>query len=95
MLNITNEALNWTSQQILQYSADNLLPSMIFYWVVLFAITLFVGLFFIEKDKANFWAIFIFTQLVGLLILFFIFVIPIIPQWLSNMGFTISLGGKG
>ena len=76
-------------ENLINSTSNIYLPSMIFYFIFQFLLTMLVGTIFIREDKANFWAVFIFTQLIGVIILFFIFIFPIIPQILDKIGFVI------
>ena len=78
--NLTNE------KEIMTYISNNLyLPSIAFYWIFQFILTMIVGYASVKEDKGKFFAIFIFTQLIGAVILFFIFVYPIIPQFIGRI----------
>ena len=61
------------------------LPSIAAYWITQFMIILIIGLLVINKDKDTYFMIFIVTQLISAVILFFIFVLPILPQAISNI----------
>jgi len=61
------------------------LKSIVFYWVFQFLVILILGNIFVKKDKGNFWAIFVFIQLIGAIILFFIFIYPIVPQIIERV----------
>lgn len=93
MINITQmlgniTASNSTIDTVMQETAKIFLPSILLYVIIMFLLVLLVGAIFIKSDKGNFWAIFIFTQLVGWIILFFIFIFPIIPQFLNKINFN-------
>ena len=69
-----------TESDILIYLSNNIyLPSVAFYWVFQFILTMIVGYALVKEDKGKFFAIFIFTQLIGAIVLFLIFVYPVIP----------------
>ena len=92
MINTTDylsQIQNSTSiDQIIDFSSKQLfLPSIISYWLFQFIITLIIGLALVRENRSNFWAIFILTQVVGLVILTFIFIVPFFPQLLSKIGF--------
>ena len=75
-----------TENDILTYLSNSIyLPSVAFYWVFQFILTMIVGYIFVKEDKGKFFAIFIFTQLIGGIVLFFIFVFPIIPGLVGKM----------
>ena len=61
------------------------LPSVAAYWLIQFVIILIIGLLVINKDKDTYFVIFVVTQLIGALILFFIFVLPIVPEFINNL----------
>ena len=72
--------------EILSYLSYNIyLPSIAFYWVFQFILTMIVGYVFVKEDKGKFFVIFIFTQLIGAIVLFFIFIYPIIPQIINSI----------
>ena len=61
------------------------LPSVVAYWLMQFIIILLIGLLTVSNDKDTYFIIFIVTQLIGALMLFFIFILPIIPQLINNL----------
>lgn len=74
------------TSDILKYLSNNIyLPSVVAYWVFQFLLTMIVGYIMVKEDKGKFFAIFIFTQMVGAIILFFIFIYPVIPQILNRL----------
>ena len=75
-----------TESEIVTHLSNKIfLPSIATYWVFQFLITMIIGYTMIKKDKGKFLAIFILTQLIGAIILFFIFIYPIIPQMLDKV----------
>lgn len=74
-----------TSDFIYYLSKNIFLSSLVVYWLFQFLLTLIIGLSTTWKDRDKFWVIFILTQLIGAIILFFIFIFPVIPQWVSNI----------
>lgn len=73
------------SESIKYLSSEIFLPSVIVYWFFQFLLILIVGLALVRHDRSKFWGIFLLTQLIGLIILFFIFVFPILPQWINKI----------
>ena len=91
LVNMTNNNNNIDSIDIIQYTSYQLfLPSVLVYWLSQFFLTMIIGMILVRKDKENFWAIFILTQLASLIILFFIFVYPVIPNLLSNFNINLN-----
>ena len=82
--NITSE-----SDLMIYASKELFLPSIIFAYVVILVLMGGLGLAFIGKDKNNFLAIFIFSILVLGILLFSIFIFPVIPQFIDKI-----IGGK-
>jgi len=70
---------------ITSLSSNVFLPAITFYWIFQFLIILMLGYIFVKKDRANFFSIFVFIQLIGAIILFFIFIYPVIPQLISEV----------
>ena len=91
MINATqfvNDITNSTTEELLSKSAELFIPSIIAYWLIQFFLTLILGLIFVKtpQGRQNFWVIFIFAQLIGAIILFFIFFFPFVPQILESIG---------
>ena len=92
VINITNDSANNLSQNIGNYSSSELsnfaqlfFPSIIAYYIFQFFLTMILGLIIVRRDRENFWAIFITTQIIGAIVLFFIFIFPIIPQMIAKI----------
>jgi hypothetical protein len=79
--NITSQSdfISYTSQKMF-------VPSILSYWIFQFLLTLIIGMILVRKDKGNFFAIFLLTQLIGGIFLLFIFWFPIIPQFIDKLG---------
>jgi len=74
-----------SSNEILKTISNTIyIPSIALYWLFQFILTLSLGLIYVRKDLGKFWGIFILTQLIGLIVLFFIFIVPIIPNIVSS-----------
>ncbi len=84
---IVTHLMNTTtnSEFIKVASSQIFLKSVVVYWVFQLILTLVIGLALVEKNKGKFWAIFILTQLVGGIILFFTFVFPILPNIMGGI----------
>jgi len=78
-------ALTDSTEYISHMSSNIFLPSIIFYWIFQFLIILILGNIFVKKDKANFFSIFVFIQLIGAIILFFTFIYPVFPDLLGKL----------
>ena len=90
MINITDykEGLtNITTQsELLAYTSKELFQSsIVFVFISVLLLMLIMGLIIISRDKANFYAIFIFSWLVAGTLLFFTFFFPVIPQFLDKI----------
>ena len=81
----TLKTFDTLSDSIKYLSTELFLPSIIFYWFFQFLLILIIGLATVKKNKEKFWAIFVITQLVGGILLFLIFVFPVIPQMLNKI----------
>lgn len=92
-------ALNETAQiiqsvmnnaTIMEYKAiaSPFLPSVIVYWLFQFVLTMAIGLIVVKRDLGNFFGIFILTQLIGAVILFFIFMYPVVPIVIQGLGWS-------
>ena len=74
-----------TELDMLTYISNTIyIPSIVAYWIFQYLLTMIIGYGAVKEDKGKFFAIFIFTQLVGAIILFFIFIYPIIPTFLDR-----------
>lgn len=79
-----------TQSELLQYAATELfIPAVIAIFVAVLLLMLIMGAVIIRKDKANFYAIFVFNWLIIAILLFFVFWFPIIPQFLSKFSGSI------
>ena len=82
----TLKTFDTVSESIKYLSSELFLPSVIAYWFFQFLLILIIGLSVIKgKGKEKFWAIFFITQLIGLILLFLIFIFPVIPQLIDKI----------
>lgn len=81
---ICEQITNKTIEGGLKVVGEAYLPSFLIFWVGTLLLILIIGLATIKKDFAKFFAIFIIPLLLGLLILIFTFVIPLIPKFTGN-----------
>ena len=81
----TLKTFDTVSDSIKYLSSEIFLSSIIFYWFFQFLLILIIGLATIKKNREKFWSIFVITQLTGLILLFLIFIFPVIPQLINNI----------
>lgn len=84
MLNVTDfkEGLTniTSSEQLYSYVADKLfVPSVTTIFTIFLLLMLVLGLFIVDRNKGNYYAIFILSILVLGIMLFFTFWFPLIP----------------
>ena len=87
MLNMTtfaNELLSKTAEESIKAMGEVFLPSILIAWTVLIILTLIIAVCVLKKGWGNFFIIFILPQIVFLVLILFIFVIPILPEWTSG-----------
>lgn len=77
-LTIEKDILNYISYNIY------ILP-IAAYWLFQFILTMIIGYIFVKEDKSKFFAIFIFTQLIGAILLFFTFIYPVLPPLINGL----------
>jgi len=84
---IIKEAIETTTTQdfIISLSNNLFLSSIVIHWLFQFLVILILGTALVKEDKGKFFAIFVFIQLIGAIILFFIFIYPVIPQVISEI----------
>lgn len=74
-----------STSDLITAQADVFKTSIIVYFIIQFLITSLLGIILVRKDIEKFWVIFILTQLIGGILLFFTFWLPILPQLLDKM----------
>lgn len=75
-----------TIGEFIRYISNKVfLPSIATYWIIQFILILLIGLATVREDKDTYFIIFAVTQLIGAVVLFFIFVLPILPQLISRI----------
>lgn len=83
---VANAIMNFSTQSdLITYQAKTFQPSIIAYFLIQLIITSILGLILVKKDFEKFWMIFIFTFLIGGIVLFFTFFFPILPQFLEKI----------
>lgn len=95
MLNSTlicEQILEKSTEQSLKIIGEVFLPSFLLFWLGSLTLILIIGLAIIKKDLDKFFIVFIIPFLLGLVILIFTFVIPIIPKFTAGW-FSGILGG--
>ena len=90
MINITtltNDLANKTTEEGIKIIGEVFLPSVLIAWAVLIILTVIIAVCILKKKKGfqNFFLIFILPQLVFLVLILFIFIIPILPKWTSEL----------
>ena len=88
MLNITtfaNELLSKTADEGIKAMGEVFLPSILIAWAALIILTLIIAMCILKKGWGNFFLIFILPQVVFLVLILFIFVIPVLPKWTSEL----------
>lgn len=84
-MNISIGAMQNASITEWKEAASPFVPAVSIAWLGVFILTLLLGMIMIRKDLANFWAIFILTQLILAVALFFTFIYPITPIILQDL----------
>ena len=83
---IQNTIINATTEsELVSSTATVFKSSIIFIFLFVLLIMLFMGMFIINRDKANFYAIFVLSWLIAGILLFFTFWYPIVPQFMSKV----------
>jgi len=88
VLNMTafaNELLNKTTEEGIKVIGEVFLPSILIAWSILIILTLIIAACVLKKGWGNFFIIFILPQIVFFVLILFIFVIPVLPNWTSEL----------
>ncbi len=76
--------MNVSNEQGLKIIGETFFPSVLIAWVILFVLTIIIALCVLKKGFKNFFLIFILPQIVFLVLILFIFVIPVLPKWTAD-----------
>ena len=79
-----NELANKTSEEVLKITGELFLPSILIIWFAILLITIIIALATIKRGWSNFFLIFILPNIIFLVLILFVFRIPILPEWTAS-----------
>jgi len=82
---IGQQLLNVSNEEALKIIGQVFMPSILIAWLITVVLTIIIALCILKKGFNNFFIIFILPNIVFLVLILFIFVIPIIPEWTANL----------